>query len=107
MKYNSEKEKKLLIAIEGLKKIDFSYNFNKESLESLNNQKNQLKIEKEDIENKFGILKKEHESLKDRLNKIYEEKKKEKIKEMQFSENIDELNQETDMLLDEFNKWET
>ena len=43
MKYNSEKEKKLLIAIEGLKKIDFSYNFNKESLESLNNQKNQLK----------------------------------------------------------------
>ena len=39
MKYNSEKEKKLLIAIEGLKKIDFSYNFNKESLESLNNQK--------------------------------------------------------------------
>ena len=34
-------------------------------------------------------------------------KKKEKIKEMQFSEKIDELNQETDMLLDEFNKWET
>ena len=41
------------------------------------------------------------------MNKIYEEKKKEKIKEMQFSEKIDELNQETDMLLDEFNKWET
>ena len=59
------------------------------------------------LENKFDILKKAHESLKDRLNKIYEEKKKEKIKEMQFSEKIDELNQETDMLLDEFNKWET
>ena len=42
---------------------------------NIENQKNQLKIEKEDIENKFDILKKEHESLKDRLNKIYEEKK--------------------------------
>ena len=104
MKYNSEKEKKLLIAIEGLKKIDFSYNFNKESLESLNNQKNQLKIEKQELEEKYRTLVSDYDELK---QKIKDQNQSQKNKELKFNEKIDELNQETDMLLDEFNKWET
>ena len=107
MKYNSEKEKKLLIAIEGLKKIDFSYNFNKESLESLNNQKNQLKIEKCELEEKYKDLVHEHEKLGKKLSAFESQEKIEKEKQLKFSEKIDELNQETDILIDEIDKWQT
>ena len=34
-------------------------------------------------------------------------KKKKKKKQIEFSEKIDELNQETDILLDEIDKWQT
>ena len=46
MKYNSEKEKKLEIALDKLKKIDFENNKISKNVTELTEQKNQLEIEK-------------------------------------------------------------
>ena len=45
-----------------------------------------------------------YQKLKDRLKKQDLEQRN---KEMMFNEKIDELNQETDILMDEIDKWET
>ena len=45
-----------------------------------------------------------YQKLKDRLKKQDLEQRN---KEMIFNEKIDELNQETDILMDEIDKWET
>ena len=44
--------------------------------------------------------------LKDQLNDIKDEKSKHKFDQLKFNEKIDELNQETDILLDEIDKWQ-
>ena len=41
-----------------------------------------------------------------KLEEIESKKKIEKKKQAEFSEKIDELNQETDTLLDEIDKWQ-
>jgi len=38
---------------------------------------------------------------------MHEREKSEQKKQIEFSEKIDELNQETDTLLDEIDKWQT
>ena len=67
-------------------------------------QKNQLEIEKKEIEDKYRALLEDHENLKKRIK---DEKQSQRYKELKFNEKIDELNQETDILLDEVNKWQT
>ena len=48
----------------------------------------------------------EHENLQQKLDYINTQKKNEQKKETEFSEKIDELNQETDSLLEEIDKWQ-
>ena len=48
----------------------------------------------------------EHHKLKDQLKAIKEKNSKHKIDQLKFNEKIDELNQETDILLDEIDKWQ-
>ena len=103
MKTQSEKEKKLDTALNRLIKLNLNTNL-KENLKSLNNQKNQLEIEKKEIEDKYRVLLEDHENLKKRIK---DEKQSQRYKELKFNEKIDELNQETDILLDEVNKWQT
>ena len=43
---------------------------------------------------------------KQKLEEINNRKKSEQKKEIEFSEKIDELNQETDTLLEEIDKWQ-
>ena len=45
-----------------------------------------------------------YQKLKDRLKK---QDLDQKNKEMMFNEKIDELNQETDILMEEIDKWQT
>ena len=75
--------------------------------ENLTIQKNQLQIEKEELEEKFKSLLEDHNSLSKKLDEFHEQDKKEEKKQSEFSEKIDELNQETDNLLDEIDKWQT
>ena len=41
------------------------------------------------------------------MDEFKDQEKFEKIKQVKFSEKIDELNQETDTLIDEIDKWQT
>ena len=41
------------------------------------------------------------------IEQMHEREKIEQKKQIEFSEKIDELNQETDTLLDEIDKWQT
>ena len=57
MKSISEKEKKLLETLDKLKNIDIIKPDKIIELENLANQKNQLEIEKKEIENRYTLLK--------------------------------------------------
>ena len=62
--------------------------------------------EKKQIETKYGNLMQDYEQLKQKLDKINKYQVNEKKKEIEFSQKIDELNQETDTLLEEIDKWQ-
>jgi chromosome segregation ATPase len=106
MKTDSEKEKKLDLALDKLKNLNLQNPSLKTNLENLNSQKNQLEIEKKEIEQKYQNLMKEYDALGQKLEEINHQKVDEKKKESKISEKIDELNQETDTLLEEIDKWQ-
>ena len=106
MKIDSEKEKKLSFALNKLKSLNLQNPTLKSNLENLNAQKNQLEIEKREIEERYQNLIREHKVLNQKLENINQQKTDEKKKEAEFSEKIDELNQETDTLLEEIDKWQ-
>jgi len=106
MKTDSEKEKKLNTALDKLKDLNFENPTLKSNLENLSAQKNQLEIEKKEIEGQYQILMSEHVALSQKLEEINNQKIDEQKKETEFSEKIDELNQETDTLLEEIDKWQ-
>ena len=101
-----EKEKKLEDALEKLNSIN-TQNFNsKEIISNLGQQKNQLEIEKRQLEIKYTELHKNYEKLKSKIDELNIHKESEVKKELEFSDKIDELNQETDSLLEEIDKWQ-
>ena len=106
MKSFNEKEKKLNEVLNKLSNLSLENPQNTSSIEELNNQKNQLEIEKNEIENKYLLLKEDYENLKLRLEELKEKQIFENKKETKFAEKIDELNQETDILLEEVDKWQ-
>ena len=106
MKYFGEKEKKLEIALDKLKKLNLIDEDSQKNLKFLSDQKNQLEIEKKELQIKYKNLISEHQKLKDHLKSIEDKNSKHKIDQLRFDEKIDELNQETDILLDEIDKWQ-
>ena len=66
----------------------------------------EFEIEKTQIEEKYKTLLEEHENLSKKLEDLKNKEKLEERKQIEFSEKIDELNQETDTLLDEIDKWQ-
>jgi len=106
MKTDSEKEKKLSFALNKLKSLNLENPTLASNLENLNSQKNQLEIEKKLIEEKYQNLISEHKALNQKLEDINRQKAVEQKKETEFTEKIDELNQETDTLLEEVDKWQ-
>ena len=106
MKYFSEKEKKLEIALHKLKKLNLIDEDSQKNIEFLSDQKNQLEIEKNELQSKHKNLVNEHQKLKDHLKSFKDKNSKHKLDQLRFNEKIDELNQETDILLDEIDKWQ-
>ena len=104
MKTFTEKEEKLNSSLKRLKNLNLINPSQNHETEHLKDQKNQLEIEKKEIEDKYRVLLEDHENLKKRIK---DEKQSQRYKELKFNEKIDELNQETDILLDEVNKWQT
>ena len=73
----------------------------------MSSQKTLLEIEKSQLEDKYKLLLEEHSNLSKKLVEIQNNEKLEQKKQTEFSEKIDELNQETDTLLEEIDKWQT
>ena len=106
MKSFEEKEKKLETAISKLNNVNFSLNDLKFTISDLEEQKNQLKIEKNQIEVKYSSVIKEHQILKKQVEKFNTENTARFEDKSEFSRKIDELNQETDSLIEEIDKWQ-
>ena len=102
-----KKEKKLNLALTKLKNLNLKNPDIKKDVENLNNQKNQLEIEKQELEEKYKNLLDDYNQLSKKLDEFQNREKIEKKKQIEFSEKIDELNQETDNLLGEIDKWQT
>ena len=102
----NEKEKKLNFALDELKKLKLRNPDIKSNIENLTSQKTQLEIEKSQLENKYNSLLEEHTNLSKKLEETLSRERIEQKKQTKFSEKIDELNQETDTLLDEIDKWQ-
>ena len=103
MKTFSEKEEKLNSALEKLKNLNFVNPKLKEHTDYLDNKKNQLEIEKQQLEEKYRTLLSDYDELK---QKIKVQNQTQKNRELKFNEKIDELNQETDILIEEIDKWQ-
>ena len=106
MKTFEEKEKKLKNAISKLDNLNLNLENLSISVNDLETQKNQLKIEKEEIEKKYSNLMKEHKNLRIHIDKFNSENVEKINNQTKFSKKIDELNQETDNLLEELDKWQ-
>ncbi len=102
-----EKEKKLNLALTKLKNLNLENPDIKKNIQVLGGQKNQLEIEKNEIEKKYKTLVDEHDNLTKKLEDLQNKEKIEERKRLEFSEKIDELNQETNTLMDEIDKWQT
>ena len=76
-------------------------------INSLNLEKNQLLREKEESDKNFKILSKQHQELKSELEKIDKDVSNKFGNKNNFNKKIDELNQETETLIDEIEKWQT
>ena len=102
-----EKEKKLNLALTKLKNLNLENPDIKKNIEILGEQKNQLEIEKSQLEKKYKTLVNDHDNLSRKLEELQNREKIEEKKRLEFSEKIDELNQETNTLMDEIDKWQT
>ena len=59
------------------------------------------------METKYGNLLKEHKYLKNKIFKLQEEMNKKQIKQVEFDQEINQLNKETEELVEEIEKWQT
>ena len=101
MKNYEEKEKELKDALERLSSVAMRYSTLNNDIEELSAHKNQLISEKEENEKKYKLLLQEHSSLKSKFERI-----KTKLEnQSKLNEKIDELNQETEGLIGEIEKW--
>ena len=96
----TEKEKKLSSVLEKLKNLNFKNPQIDNSIAEFNNKKNQLEIEKKELEDKYNLLKEDYEFLSKKIEEIKDKEKLEERKQIEFSEKIDELNQETETLIE-------
>ena len=76
-------------------------------IDVLNLEKNQLLREKEESEKNFQKLSKLHQELKSEMERIDKEVSHNFGNRDNFNQKIDELNQETEILMDEIEKWQT
>ena len=106
MKNIDEKEKKLKESLKKLGEINIQHNEELDKVAILKDQKNQLEIEKKQIAISLQGLEEENLKLRSQINELKKDYETSKRKQIEFSEKIDELNQETDNLLEEIDKWQ-
>ena len=107
MKNYEEKEKKLDNVLKKLNSMSNQVIKMSKDINSLNQEKNQLLREKEESEKNFKILTEQHQELRSELERINTSVKDKFGTQTNFSKKIDELNQETQTLIDEIEEWQT
>ena len=107
MKNYEEKEKKLDNVLSELNSMSNKVLKMSNDINSLILEKNQLLREKADSQKNFEKLTQQHVELKSELEKIDKDVRSKFGKKNNFNQKIDELNQETEILIDEIEKWQT
>ena len=107
MKNYQEKEKKLENVLKKLNTMSNRVFKMNNDINSLNLEKNQLLREKEESDKNFRRLSIQHQELKSELEKVDKEVSYKFGNRDNFNQKIDELNQETETLIDEIEKWQT
>ena len=100
MENYEEKEKKLDNVLKKLNSMTNKVIKANNDINSLNLEKNQLLGEKEESERNFHLLSQQHQDLKSELEKINKDVKYKFGNQNNFSQKIDELNQETETLIE-------
>ena len=78
-----------------------------EHINSLSLEKNQLLSEKEESEKNYQNLLEQHRELEGQMEKIDKDVNIKFGEKNDINQKIDELNQETESLIDEIEKWQT
>ena len=107
MKNFEEKEKKLDNVLKKLNLISSNVIKMNNDINSLNLEKNQLLGEKEESERNFHLLSQQHQELKLELERVNKDVKHKFGNKNSFYQKVDELNQETETLINEIEKWQT
>ena len=100
------KEKKLEEVLKKLNSMSNKVVKMSKDIDSLNFEKNQLLREKEESEKNFAELSKQHAELRSGLEKSDKDLGQKFGEGTTFRKKIDELNQETETLMDEIDKWQ-
>ena len=106
MKNYEEKEKKLENVLDKLNALSNKIVKMNEHISSLHIEKNQLISEKEESDKNYKNLSKQHQQLKRELEKINKDVSNKFGGKNNISQKIDELNQETESLIDDIEKWQ-
>ena len=107
MKNYEEKEKKLDDILKKLNSMTNKVIKMNNDINSLNLEKNQLLGEKKESERNFRLLSQQYQELKSELERVNEDVKHKFGNKNNFYQKIDELNQETETLINEIEKWQT
>ena len=106
MKNLEKKETNLNQLIEKLGKLNTSYSQHNFDNQSIVREKDLIKSEKNELEKKNQQILREHKYLTERVKKHENELKSKKELEKKFDQDINDLNQETQSLVDEIEKWQ-
>jgi chromosome segregation ATPase len=107
MKNYKEKEKRLDNILKKLNTMSNRVIKMSNDINSLNLEKNQLLREKEESDKNYQNLSEQHRELKYELERINKDVTSKFGTKNNINKKIDELNQETETLIDEIEKWQT
>ena len=106
MKNFEKKETNLNQLIKKLGKLNTSYSQFSFDNKSIERERDIIKSEKDELEKKNQEILREHKYLNERIKKLEHELKLKKELEKKFNQDINDLNQETQSLVDEIDKWQ-
>ena len=101
-----KKEKNLNQLIDKLSSLSLSYSQPAYEIEKIKTERNELYLQKSELEKKNQELIREHKYLREKLKKLQHETSKHSELEEKFNQDINELSSETENLVREIEKWQ-
>ena len=102
-----KKEKNLNELINKLDVLTSTYSHSSYETEKIKTEKNDILRQKSKLEKKNQELMREHKYLKEKISKLQIDASKQSALENKFNQDIEELSQETEVLVNEIEKWQT